>query len=88
MKLDVIKLDGGKGGSIDLPDDIFGIEDIRGDILQRVLGSQAAGGHDMIAGGRVKLENGAGAEETARGIRDRLLADLALGSAVPRPLVG
>ena len=29
MKLDVIKLDGGKGGSIELPDDIFGIEEIR-----------------------------------------------------------
>ena len=35
MKLDVIKLDGGKGGSIELADDIFGIEDIRADILQR-----------------------------------------------------
>ena len=33
MKLDVIKLDGGKGGSIELPDDIFGIEEIRADIL-------------------------------------------------------
>ena len=32
MKLDVIKLDGGKGGSIELPDDIFGIEEIRADI--------------------------------------------------------
>ncbi len=42
MKLDVIKLDGGKGGQIDLPDDIFGIEDIRGDILQRVVTWQLA----------------------------------------------
>ena len=42
MKLDVIKLDGGKGGSIELPDDIFGIEDIRGDILQRVVTWQLA----------------------------------------------
>ncbi len=42
MKLDVIKLDGGKGGSIDLPDDIFGIEDIRGDILQRCITWQLA----------------------------------------------
>ena len=42
MKLEVIKLDGGKGGSIDLPDDIFGIEDIRGDILQRVVTWQLA----------------------------------------------
>lgn len=42
MKLDVIKLDGGKGGSIELADDIFGIEDIRGDILQRVVTWQLA----------------------------------------------
>jgi large subunit ribosomal protein L4 len=42
MKLDVIKLDGGKGGSIELPDDIFGIEEIRGDILQRVVTWQLA----------------------------------------------
>ena len=42
MKLDVIKLDGGKGGSIELPDDIFGIEDIRGDILQRMVTWQLA----------------------------------------------
>src|SRR3954465_14582164 len=42
MKLDVIKLDGGKGGSIELPDDIFGIEEIRGDILQRMVTWQLA----------------------------------------------
>src|SRR5438309_8472682 len=42
MKLDVIKLDGGKGGSIDLPDDIFGIEEIRGDILPRCVTWQLA----------------------------------------------
>jgi len=42
MKLDVIKLDGGKGGSIELPDDIFGIEDIRADILQRCVNWQLA----------------------------------------------
>ena len=42
MKLDVIKLDGGKGGSIDLPDDIFGIQEIRGDILQRCVTWQLA----------------------------------------------
>ena len=29
MKLDVVTLDAGAAGSIDLPDDIFGIEDIR-----------------------------------------------------------
>ena len=42
MKLDVIKLDGGKGGSIELPDDIFGIEEIRADILQRMVTWQLA----------------------------------------------
>ena len=42
MKLYVIKLDGGKGGSIELPDDIFGIEEIRADILQRCVTWQLA----------------------------------------------
>ncbi|SLN56085.1 50S ribosomal protein L4 [Roseovarius gaetbuli] len=36
MKLDVIKLDGGKAGSVDLGEDIFGLEP-RADILQRVV---------------------------------------------------
>lgn len=42
MKLDVIKLDGGKGGSIELSDAIFGIEEIRADILQRCVTWQLA----------------------------------------------
>jgi len=42
MKLDVLKLDGGKGGSIELSDDIFGIEEIRADILQRCVTWQLA----------------------------------------------
>ncbi len=42
MKLDVVNLDAGKAGTIDLPDDIFGIEDIRGDILARVVTWQLA----------------------------------------------
>ena len=37
MKLDVIKLDSGKAGSVDLDDAIFGIEEIRADILQRAV---------------------------------------------------
>jgi large subunit ribosomal protein L4 len=37
-----MKLDGGKGGSIELPDAIFGIEEIRGDILQRCVTWQLA----------------------------------------------
>src|SRR5436190_5113289 len=42
MKLDVIKLDGGKGGSIELSDEVFGIADIRADILARVVNWQLA----------------------------------------------
>ncbi|MEQ8433916.1 MAG: 50S ribosomal protein L4 [Oceanicaulis sp.] len=37
MKLDVIKLDSGKAGSVDLDDAVFGIEEIRADILQRTV---------------------------------------------------
>jgi large subunit ribosomal protein L4 len=36
MKLDVIKLDGGKAGSVDLGEDIFGLEP-RADILHRMV---------------------------------------------------
>jgi len=42
MKIDVIKLDGAKSGSVDLPDEIFGIADIRADILQRCVNWQLA----------------------------------------------
>ena len=42
MKLDVIQLDGAAGGSIDLDDAIFGIEEIRADILQRCVTWQLA----------------------------------------------
>src|ERR1043166_8899820 len=42
MKLDVINLDGGKAGSVELSDAIFGIEEIRGDILQRMVTWQLA----------------------------------------------
>jgi large subunit ribosomal protein L4 len=43
MKIDVIKLAGGKAsGSVDLADDIFGITEIRGDILQRCVTWQLA----------------------------------------------
>jgi large subunit ribosomal protein L4 len=41
MKFDVIKLDAGKAGSIELPDDIFGLE-ARADILHRVVRWQRA----------------------------------------------
>jgi large subunit ribosomal protein L4 len=50
MKLDVIKLDGGKAGSVDLAGEIFGLEP-RADILHRVVRWQRAraqaGTHDV-----------------------------------------
>jgi len=50
MKLDVIKLDGGKAGSVDLGEDIFGLEP-RADILHRVVrwqrNSAQAGTHKV-----------------------------------------
>ena len=42
MKIDVLKLDASKAGSIDLPDEVFGIAEIRGDILQRCVNWQLA----------------------------------------------
>jgi large subunit ribosomal protein L4 len=42
MKIDVIKLDGAKGGQVELPDAVFGIDEIRGDILQRCVTWQLA----------------------------------------------
>jgi large subunit ribosomal protein L4 len=42
MKLYMINLDAGAAGSIELSDDIFGIEDIRPDILQRCVTWQLA----------------------------------------------
>ena len=42
MKIDVVNLAGGKGGSVELPEAIFGISDIRADILQRCVTWQLA----------------------------------------------
>ncbi len=42
MKIDVINLDGAAGEALELRDDIFGIEEIRGDILQRCVTWQLA----------------------------------------------
>ncbi len=51
MKLNVTTLDAGQAGEIDLPDDIFGIEEIRADILQRCvvwqLAKRRAGTHKI-----------------------------------------
>lgn len=45
-----------------------------GDVLQQVLGSDHAGGHDMIAGGRVLLAPGADWRDAAARVRGRLVA--------------
>src|SRR5579872_647465 len=42
MKIDVISLDGAAGEALELRDDIFGIDEIRGDILQRCVTWQLA----------------------------------------------
>ena len=51
MKIDVIKLDASKAGQIDLSDDVFGIKEIRADILQRCvvwqLAKRRAGTHKV-----------------------------------------
>ena len=51
MKLDVITLDAGKAGQIELSDEVFGISEIRADILQRCvvwqLAKRRAGTHKV-----------------------------------------
>jgi nanoRNase/pAp phosphatase (c-di-AMP/oligoRNAs hydrolase) len=59
-----------------------------GDLLQRVLGSKSAGGHDMIAGGRIAVgDDPARHEAAAREVRDRLLRALGVDPARGEPLV-
>ena len=59
-----------------------------GEILQRVLGSKSAGGHDMIAGGRIKVtERGVGVEKAAVRIKDRLLKALIVDASETQDLV-
>lgn len=59
-----------------------------GELLQRVLGARSAGGHDMIAGGRLLLPAGtADRERIVRAVRDRLLAALGVAGVAPQPLV-
>jgi len=60
-----------------------------GDVLQKVLGSRSAGGHDMIAGGRIRVEEGGvGMEKMAVRIKDRLLKALNVNRSNAKPLVG
>jgi nanoRNase/pAp phosphatase (c-di-AMP/oligoRNAs hydrolase) len=48
-----------------------------GELLRKVLGSRSAGGHDLIAGGRVRIEDGGiGREKAAVTVKDRLLKAL------------
>ena len=57
MKLDVQTLDGKKGGSVDLDETIFGIKEVRADILQRMvkyqLAKRRAGTHKTQSRGEV-----------------------------------
>jgi large subunit ribosomal protein L4 len=57
MKLDVKSLDGKKSGTVDLDPSIFGIEEIRADILQRMvkwqLAKRRAGTHKTLSRGEV-----------------------------------
>jgi nanoRNase/pAp phosphatase (c-di-AMP/oligoRNAs hydrolase) len=59
-----------------------------GEILQKVLGSKSAGGHDMIAGGRLKVtERGVAVEKAAVRIKDRLLKALNVDASDTQDLV-
>lgn len=57
MKLDIVTLDAKKAGSIDLDDEVFGLTEIRADILQRMvkyqLAKRRAGTHKTLSRGEV-----------------------------------
>lgn len=57
MKFDVQTLDAGAAGSVELSDAVFGVTDIRGDILQRMvnyqLAKRRAGTHKTLSRGEV-----------------------------------
>jgi len=59
-----------------------------GQILQDVLGSHHAGGHDMIAGGRVELARDLDWRQAAGGVRQRLLAALGVSDQSGAALAG
>lgn len=60
-----------------------------GDLLQKVLGSHHAGGHDQIAGGRIRVEEGGvGWEKAAVQVKERLLQELGIQSCSATDLVG
>jgi large subunit ribosomal protein L4 len=57
MKLDILTLDAKKAGSLDLDDAVFGIKEVRTDILQRMvkyqLAKRRAGTHKTLSRGEV-----------------------------------
>ncbi|MES1158766.1 MAG: 50S ribosomal protein L4 [Terricaulis silvestris] len=61
MKLDVQTLDAKKAGSVDLDDSVFGIADIRADLLQRMvkyqLAKRRAGTHKTQSRGEVSVSH-------------------------------
>jgi len=59
-----------------------------GELLQRVLGSKSAGGHDQIAGGRVVVgDDPATRVAAAVTVRDRFLGALSIDPALGEPVV-
>jgi nanoRNase/pAp phosphatase (c-di-AMP/oligoRNAs hydrolase) len=59
-----------------------------GEVLQRVLGIHSAGGHDMIAGGRIRVsEGGVALEKAAVRIKELLLATLGVQRCDAKDLV-
>jgi nanoRNase/pAp phosphatase (c-di-AMP/oligoRNAs hydrolase) len=59
-----------------------------GELLQKVLGSHHAGGHDQIAGGRIRVEEGAvGWEKAAVQVKEGLLQELGIQSCSAEDLV-
>ncbi len=89
MKLDVVTLDAGKAGSIDLSDAVFGIEEVRADILQRAvkwqLSRRQAGTHKTKERGEIartkkkfgRQKGGGGARHGSRN------APIFVGGGVP-----
>jgi nanoRNase/pAp phosphatase (c-di-AMP/oligoRNAs hydrolase) len=60
-----------------------------GELLRQVLGSHSAGGHDMIAGGRIPVDNGGiGLEKAAVRVKERFLKALGVDAATGQHLVG
>jgi nanoRNase/pAp phosphatase (c-di-AMP/oligoRNAs hydrolase) len=60
-----------------------------GELLRKVLGSRSAGGHDQIAGGRVRIDNGAiSREKVALRVKERVLKALRANAESGEHLVG